>query len=611
MTVDRDQGPAIGGAISEVENNEGPDFCMNEKRHPGDDGRQQQQTIDENTRITYVYLTFDTELPSPHYSHPPTTEPPSPEPPKLAAYNSPLTWHPSRKGIVLALGCISTFLTAYCAGSYSPPSAIMAEDLHTTHTVSLVGITTFCMGFGLAPMVLAPVSEIWGRYPVLVMAEIISVIFLVACAVMNNIVGMLISRFMVGAGVSVFSSVVGGIMADLWHKEERNTPMALFSGSVLMGTGAGPLVAAAIVDQVEDPTQAWRWCFWHQVIGNVVLLAALVLFLSETRASVLLRRKAYVLNKWYVELEKSGVYGALLRERSNDPNDAADDCSLSSSSRISTDRTVLRRIRWKVQADEERASLGAMIAASSVRPFYMLVTEPVVFFFSLWAAFAWGILYLAFAVIPYLHAADFNACMRSYVAMIAGAAVATVVSIWQEDLLSHSKWRRVSEEDDDSDESPFWKFVRRHLPADAPEARLYFTCISGLFLPAGLLGAFLVPFTSDPEDEGTALAIGIGFATWGIYAVYLASFNYLADMYHVYASSALAANSFCRNMLGGSFPVVTRYMFDSMGVRGAGGMLGGLALALTVTPYVLVAWGSKIRSRSKMAMVRLFFPLQY
>lgn len=41
----------------------------------------------------------------------------------------------------------------------------------------------------------------------------------------------------------------------------------------------------------------------------------------------------------------------------------------------------------------------------------------------------------------------------------------------------------------------------------------------------------------------------------GIFSIYLAVFNYLADSYHRYASSALAAQSFSRNMLAGAFPL--------------------------------------------------------
>lgn len=97
----------------------------------------------------------------------------------------------------------------------------------------LTGITTFCVGFALAPMVLAPFSEINGRYPVFSISGVVFVVFQLACGFVTNLAGMLACRFLVGVGGSVFSTMIGGIIADLWHKEGRNTPMAVFSGSVL------------------------------------------------------------------------------------------------------------------------------------------------------------------------------------------------------------------------------------------------------------------------------------------------------------------------------------------------------------------------------------------
>lgn len=62
----------------------------------------------------------------------------------------------------------------------------------------------------------------------------------------------------------------------------------------------------------------------------------------------------------------------------------------------------------------------------------------------------------------------------------------------------------------------------------------------------------------------------------GIYAVYLAAFNYLADVYHRYASSALAAQSCCRNLMGAVFPLVTKALFGGLGIGGACSLLGGI-----------------------------------
>ncbi|KAH7140097.1 major facilitator superfamily domain-containing protein [Dactylonectria estremocensis] len=567
--------------------------------------------LSKDESISYFYLSFDSNLPSPQTAREVGLDdneqlPPCPD---LRSHSSPLTWPLARKNVLLALSCIATFLTAYTAGAYSPPSALMAKDLGTTHLAALVGITTFCMGFAIAPMALAPISEIWGRYPVFIFAGVVYVIFQAVCPLMTNLAGMLVARFLVGVGGSVFSSVVGGVISDLWDKEERNTPMALFSGAVLAGTGAGPLVSAVFINGLKNPTQAWKWTFWHQVILDGVLVVALVFLFRESRGSVLLSRKAKKLNQWYEELEKVGAYGVWVTEVEEEPSAESSSSTIKTlqagpveveytSSRRPKSQRQLRRIRWIVQADEQRASLAKMISTSVQRPFYLLFTEPVVFCFSIWAAFSWGVLYLSFAVVPYLYAGNLDMSSRVYTAMMASAVAATVVGVLQERLMKHPQWRKQEEGDKPRSTSKFWAFMRKHFPAEAPEARLYFACVTSLLLPAGLFGAFLGPASTSHYAQ----AVGIGFANWGIYSVYLATFNYLADTYHLYASSALAAQSFCRNVLGGSFPIITGLMFDNLGLRNAGCVLGGIASGLSLIPWVLVFFGERIRSRSKFAI---------
>ncbi|KAK4071602.1 uncharacterized protein Triagg1_5840 [Trichoderma aggressivum f. europaeum] len=561
-------------------------------------------SLGSNTPISYLYLTFDTALPSPPIPQQPSLDGREPPPcPDLAAYTSPLSWGAPRKSILLILSCLATFLTAYTAGAYAPPANIMANDFGTSRLVVVVGITLFCMGFAFAPMALAPMSEIWGRYPIFIIAGTVFVIFQAVCSVMPDVAGMLVSRFFVGVGGSVFSAVVGGVLADLWEKEERNTPMALFSGAVLAGTGAGPLVSAALIETVGSNNRAWKWSFWVQVILDLVLLLALVLFFKESRASVLLSKKAKKLNEWYEGMETYGVYGVWI-------NDELAVLASAASSQITVTANLdgrnisttprLRRIRWIVKEDEQRASLGQIVLTSVKRPFHLLFTEPVVFCFSLWAAFSWGVLYLSFSVVPFLYGSDFSMSSRVYVAMMIASAAATIVGVYQEHLLKHPQWKK-QEEGFQYSNSKFWAFMRRRFPAEAPEARLYFTCITAMLLPAGLFIAFL----GSHGKSGYLKAVGLGLATWGIYSVYLATFNYLADTYHIYASSALAAQSFCRNVLGGSFPLITSVMFTNLGLRGAGGMLGGIATVLTAIPWVLLIYGERIRARSKFAKVSL------
>jgi MFS family permease len=366
--------------------------------------------------------------------------------------------------------------------------------------------------------------------------------------------------------------MVGGVVSDLYHARDRNTPMALFSGGALFGTGLGPLVSGFIAQNTN-----WRWVFWVQVITCGILITAVTLFFRETRGSILLSRKARALNNWYEELENAGYIGF--------------DIPVSPGS----ERTESQRIRWKVKTDEERESISKMIGISVYRPFHLLITEPVVFFFSLWVAFAWAVLYLTFVSIPLVfgrsHGFNIQESGAVFAAMIVGAILSTVLSIYQDRLLARYLASTSKNIENQSR-------IRRAIDLSSPEGRLYFACIESAFLPLGLFWFGWTQFSSIPWIVPT---MAITCATMGIYSIYLATFNYLADTYHRYASSALAAQSFCRNILGGVFPLVTVQMFNGLTFQGAASLLGALAALLTAVPWVLVFYGPKIRARSKFA----------
>lgn len=175
--------------------------------------------------------------------------------------------------------------------------------------------------------------------------------------------GMLIARFGAGVGgckcscniksvslthllTATFSTMVGGVVSDIYHAEERNTPMALFSGAALAGTGLGPFCSGFIAQHIS-----WRWIFYLQVIGGGLIILAVVFFFKETRGSVLLSKKAKALNNWYQARENAGYMGFEMPASTEG------------------EKVHRQRIRWKVKADEERDTIFVMIRISLFRPF--------------------------------------------------------------------------------------------------------------------------------------------------------------------------------------------------------------------------------------------------
>ena len=126
-------------------------------------------SLNSTLSCTNHYLSFTTPLPLPVFS--PSITPIVP--PDLKKFTSPFEWSSSRKSFTLWISCVATMVAGYTAGSYAPPAKQMALEWGVSEIVILVGITTFCAGFAIAPMILAPFSEINGRYPVFVGAGLV------------------------------------------------------------------------------------------------------------------------------------------------------------------------------------------------------------------------------------------------------------------------------------------------------------------------------------------------------------------------------------------------------------------------------------------------------
>lgn len=138
------------------------------------------------------------------------------------------------------------------------------------------------------------------------------------------------------------------------------------------------------------------------------------------------------------------------------------------------------------KAELDRESVFTMLKISFTRPTRMLLTEPVVTFFTLWVSFAWGILFLFFSSVVQTFSTNygFNTFQTGLVqlAISVGALIGTIVNPFQDRLYLKSA-KRNSE--------------RPGKPI--PEARLYTAIPGSLLFTAGL---FWYGWTSQPQSTG-------------------------------------------------------------------------------------------------------------
>lgn len=150
------------------------DLSQSHDSAPKPDHRPTTTMADVPHEIEHQYLDFDTPLPYPVGILCPRDGQRDPPPaPNLAKYGSPFLWSESRKTVVTIISCGVTAMSAYAAGEYTPPANELMEKWHVGKVVYNLGITLFTLGFGIAPMVLAPFSEINGRRPIFVSSGLV------------------------------------------------------------------------------------------------------------------------------------------------------------------------------------------------------------------------------------------------------------------------------------------------------------------------------------------------------------------------------------------------------------------------------------------------------
>ncbi|KAH8807793.1 MFS multidrug transporter [Xylogone sp. PMI_703] len=260
-------------------------------------------------------------------------------------YN-PTNW-PSRKKVVTTLlyGLTTCWVT-FASAIYSTGVRQIQEEFHVKEVTAIAGISMVVFGFGLGPLVWAPLSEVYGRKSAVLGPYFLSAVFSFATATAKDIQTVLITRFFTGFFGAAPMTITGGVLADIFPPQRRGLAVVGYAIAVVGGPTLGPVVGGAI-------TQSYLGWRWTEYITGIVMMAQLVLdvvLLDESYPPILLVYKAR--------------------------------------------RLRIESGNWALHAKHEEwdVSIKELAQKYLIRPFQMLCT-PICFLISLYAAFVYGILY--------------------------------------------------------------------------------------------------------------------------------------------------------------------------------------------------------------------------
>ncbi|KPI36534.1 putative MFS-type transporter [Cyphellophora attinorum] len=264
----------------------------------------------------------------------------------------PRNWALWYKALVMFSISYSTLIVVLYSTSYTAAIAAMSEEFNITDdAITTLGVTTYLIGLACGSLVLAPISETYGRKPVYAIAMFVFVVLVIPCALAKDITTIIVVRFFGAcAGASMIANAPGTV-GDVISDKYRATAFSIWSIGPMNGPVFGPLIGGFTTQE-----KGWRWANWVVMIGGGAAFLMMVI-IPETYKPTLLQKMAAKKRK-----------------------ETGDDSYWS---------------RYDV-----RVGFGELMRVNLSRPFVMAVKEPICIFWNVYIAIIYGILYLCFVAYP-------------------------------------------------------------------------------------------------------------------------------------------------------------------------------------------------------------------
>lgn len=147
---------------------------------------------------------------------------------------------------------------------FAPGVKQAMDEFHSVDdAVTSLAVSIYILGWALGPLILAPLSEVQGRWIVYSTCDILFVCFTIACAISSNLVMLIVFRFLAGAVGSTPLAIGGGTISDLIPIQKRGLAFSLFMLGPVLGPSVGPVMGGFLTNSA-----GWRYIFW--VLGILV-----------------------------------------------------------------------------------------------------------------------------------------------------------------------------------------------------------------------------------------------------------------------------------------------------------------------------------------------------
>lgn len=201
--------------------------------------------------------------------------------------DNPIQWTAGRKWVVTTILSATGFNRIVVSTIMAPALTVIAQELHMNPVESAMSLSVYLLATAFGPLVIGPLSEMYGRQVVLHSSNVWFLAWNIACGFATTKELLIISRLFTGFGASAIYSLGGGVLGDIWLPEQRGKSLGTYLAIPLLAVAVGPILGGVITARAN-----WRWMFWATSVFQSIAIVICFFTFWETSATIVLKRRA-------------------------------------------------------------------------------------------------------------------------------------------------------------------------------------------------------------------------------------------------------------------------------------------------------------------------------
>ncbi|KAL7270200.1 hypothetical protein RUND412_007107 [Rhizina undulata] len=179
--------------------------------------------------------------------------------------DNPRDWSLLKRGLILNLVSFQTLMVVFYSTSYIFGSeGMMKEFGNGSQTTITLGMSMCMLGLATGSLILAPMSELYGRRPVYLITLFLFILVPPACLA-PNFTTIMVIRFLGAVIGSVTISNAPGTLSDIFDEDQRTLAFSCFCLAPMNGPVLGPIIGGFVYQNL-----GWRWTNWLVFIFGAI-----------------------------------------------------------------------------------------------------------------------------------------------------------------------------------------------------------------------------------------------------------------------------------------------------------------------------------------------------